>query len=83
MSSPTERRTAAEASAEGPWHLSSLTPRQRQVAWLLAEGYRKREIAALLAVDTGWVKHDRQEVYRRLGVFNRQQLTVYIRGRRP
>ena len=70
-----------ETSDAEPRQLSPLTPRQRQIAILLAQGYRRREVAALLAVNKRLVKRHKREVFRKLGVFNRRQLTVYIGDR--
>jgi DNA-binding NarL/FixJ family response regulator len=57
---------------------AALTPRERQIAILLSQGYKKREIAELLALKRGTVKHYAYGIYEKLGVFDRLELALYV-----
>jgi DNA-binding NarL/FixJ family response regulator len=45
-----------------------LTPQQRRIASMLAEGFDRKEIAAELKIDQRTVKSHLSELYRRLGL---------------
>jgi DNA-binding CsgD family transcriptional regulator len=51
-----------------------LSPRERQVAHFLAEGYSNVNIAALCGVSTNTARTLIQRIYRKLGVCNRADL---------
>jgi DNA-binding CsgD family transcriptional regulator len=53
-----------------------LTPRERQVLCLLAEGYRYRDIAAALHISAHTVKMHVQHLLRKYGCLSRLQLTA-------
>lgn len=57
-----------------------LTPRQREVLELLAEGLSNREIAARLHLSEGTVKNLVSEIYGRLQVRDRVQAVLRARG---
>jgi len=56
---------------------SGLTPREREVLQLLAEGYRSKEIAELLSLSTRTVEHHRRQIMDRLGLKSVAALTKY------
>jgi DNA-binding NarL/FixJ family response regulator len=68
------RRTvgAVVAAARGPeGELATLTPREREVLQLLAEGLTNKEIAAALVISVNTVKRHLKSVFARLGVSTR------------
>lgn len=69
---------SAEAEAGPP---EALTPRQREVLELLAQGLSNREIAARLHLSEGTVKNVVSEIYARLRVRDRVQ--AVLRAREP
>ena len=68
----------ANAASQG---LGGLTPREREVALLLARGLRNREIARELAIAEGTVKVHLHNAFQRLGV--RSRLELALRVERP
>lgn len=58
---------------------SALSPRERQVADLVAKGLRNRDIAAALGISEGTVKIHLYRVYERLGVSSRTELAILAR----
>jgi DNA-binding NarL/FixJ family response regulator len=65
-----QRSPAPEPSA-------SLTPREREVLVVLAEGLPNKVIATRLGVSTKTVMHHSVAVYRKLGVRGRAEATAY------
>jgi len=63
--------------------LDRLTPRERSIAELVAQGRRNREIAAELGVTEGTVKAYLHKIYEKTGVSNRTELAVRGPGSRP
>ena len=59
----------------GVWRFS---PRERQIATLLANGCSNQEIANRLGLRLQTVKNHLSRVYRKLGVPNRVQLAVLV-----
>jgi DNA-binding NarL/FixJ family response regulator len=55
----------------------SLTPRERQVVQLVAEGRRTREIAARLSLSTKTIESHRTRIMRKLGIDSVADLTKY------
>ena len=55
-----------------------LTPRERDVVRLVADGYANREIAAELRLSTHTVKNYLFNVFDKLGVANRAELIMYL-----
>lgn len=55
-----------------------LTPRELEVARRLAAGATNREIAAALGIREQSVKNVLHVVFRKLGVRNRVELSVYV-----
>jgi DNA-binding NarL/FixJ family response regulator len=54
-----------------------LTPREEQVAGLVAEGIGNREVAQQLGIKESTVKKSLQRIYDKLGVSNRVELVLY------
>jgi len=86
------RRVAAggvwmEGPDEGPWRRATnrsapprLTPREREVVQLVAEGLKNREIAQKLAITPGTVKVHLMHVFEKTLVKDRFQLAVQARA---
>lgn len=66
------RREDAAKGAAG-----DLTPREAELVRLVARGLRNRDIAARLAIGEGTVKAHLHNVFRKLGVETRVELTLY------
>lgn len=60
--------------------LAELTPRERDVAALVIEGFRNAEIGARLSVSEHTVRNYIMRIYDKLGVSNRVQLTRQCAG---
>ena len=63
------RRLTSSNAAGQP--LSKLTPRERQVLGLMAQGKTNKEIAALLVTSEGTAKTHVAHIFRKLGVSDR------------
>ncbi|MDX1614855.1 MAG: LuxR C-terminal-related transcriptional regulator [Candidatus Promineifilaceae bacterium] len=84
-----ERVLAASEEAHGPAvrppslssvadsRLAELTPRQRQVLGLLAQGMGTKEIAAHLTISTSTVRNHAQAILNGLGVHSRLEAIAY------
>ena len=57
----------------------ALTPREHEVARLVASGLRNKEIAGRLGVGEGTVKIHLHHAYEKLGVDNRVALALHLR----
>lgn len=57
----------------------SLTPREMEIILLLIEGYTKREVGEKLFISEFTVKTHIQNIYAKLGVTNRVELTNFIK----
>lgn len=60
--------------------LKKLTPRQKEIAKLLATGISDTEIAKKLGVTRSTVKNTNQTIFIKLGVENRTQAALLIAG---
>jgi DNA-binding NarL/FixJ family response regulator len=69
---------AAWQNIMGQLRLSGLTPRQRQVAELLARGYSNKQIAARLCVSVRTVESHRANIYEKLGISSIRELYVIV-----
>ncbi len=58
----------------------ALTPRQRQVITLLAEGWRRGKIAEQLGISVKTVARHRENIMARLDLRSRAELVKYARG---
>jgi DNA-binding NarL/FixJ family response regulator len=76
MQQPVERRrNTAPPSAVPP--VTALTPREREVAALIAEGLSNAEIAQRLVLSPGTVGNHVGHILRALGARNRVQVAVW------
>ena len=62
---------------------NELTPRERELAALVASGLRNREIAARLGISEGTAKLHLYNVYKKLGVSSRVELAIRMQAARP
>jgi DNA-binding NarL/FixJ family response regulator len=69
--------TPLESSEELEWHNGSLTPRQREVLQLVAEGRTIKEIARTLEVSPKTAEFHKYSLMQRLGVRTTADLTKY------
>jgi DNA-binding NarL/FixJ family response regulator len=76
------RRTSGSALPEGATGIVSLelelTPRQRQILEMVAEGASYKEVGAALHVSENTVKYHMGEILQRLHVKNRVQVLAYV-----
>ncbi len=63
-------------------HLPRLTPREREILGLVAEGKTNAEIAESLCVARGTVRKHLDNVYAKLGVHTRTAAAAFVRERR-
>jgi FixJ family two-component response regulator len=70
------RRQEAKAVAELQRRFDSLTPREREVLALVAEGHTNRRIAASLQVSPATARNHVEHILRKLGVADRTQAAV-------
>jgi two-component system nitrate/nitrite response regulator NarP len=68
-------KSAARGSA-----LDQLSPREREVAQQVAMGLRNREIAGSINVTEGTIKIYLHNIYRKLGIGSRTELTALVIG---
>ena len=71
-------RLMAELDATPAW---PLTPREREVAELVAQGLTNREIAARLHLSERTAQNHVQHILTKLGLGNRSQIAVWVTGR--
>jgi DNA-binding NarL/FixJ family response regulator len=67
----------ANLTTPGPQDQATLTPRQRDVLRLLADGKRMKEIAAILGLSTRTVETHKYEMMQTLGLGSTAQLVRY------
>lgn len=75
-------RETTPGSAPAPDQLTGLTPRQRDIAELMAKGYGNAAIARDLLIVEGTVKTHVKAVMRKLGAVNRAEAIATILGHR-
>jgi DNA-binding NarL/FixJ family response regulator len=56
--------------------LASLTPREREILTLIAQGHSNREIAKLLYVSESTVKNHVSSIYKKVGLNGRSRLVL-------
>lgn len=56
---------------------AALTPRERQVVRLVAEGLKNKEIARTLLISEATVSHHLTSIFNKLGISGRLQLAIY------
>jgi len=54
-----------------------LTPREREIAALVGQGYKYREIAEMLSISEQTVKNHLRNMFHKLGISDRLQLALY------
>jgi DNA-binding CsgD family transcriptional regulator len=74
-------RRPAAAAASGP--LADLTAREREIALLVAAGRTNREVAEQLVLSSRTVEAHLRNVYGKLGVRSRVELTRAVGGASP
>lgn len=62
---------------------NELTPRERELAMLVASGLRNREIATRLGISEGTAKLHLYNVYKKLGVSSRVELAIRMQAAPP
>jgi DNA-binding NarL/FixJ family response regulator len=60
---------------------SSLSPREKEILRLLAEGYSTKEIAEKLVISPSTIHSHRSNLLKKLGLNNRRELIQYARQR--
>ncbi len=74
-----ERRAARRLTSDNVQQRFGLSPRQAEVALLLAQGHTTADIARMLNLTTHTVRHHAEQVLSRLNVRTRQQAMVRLR----
>jgi len=69
--------TAGDPTEANHGSIASLSPRERQVLQLIAEGASSKRAAATLGVTKKTIDHHRQSVMRKLGLFSVSELTKF------
>lgn len=72
-----EIRTGSEATTNDCQPAESLSPREREVLCMLAEGLTNKEIGQQLHYSVGYIKNIVQRIIEKLGVSDRTQAAVY------
>ncbi|WP_461023431.1 LuxR C-terminal-related transcriptional regulator, partial [Thalassiella azotivora] len=78
-----ELRAAGERDAGGPHVTVDLTPRQEQIAVLVAQGATNKEVADRMFLSTRTVEHHLRGIFTRLGVRSRTELAGLLAGTSP
>ncbi|MCP5272029.1 MAG: hypothetical protein H6932_12450 [Burkholderiaceae bacterium] len=73
------QRRAGAADRPDPIH--SLSPREREILALIAEGSSNKEVARELSIAKATVKIHVQHILRKLNLSSRVQAAVYLAGR--
>lgn len=76
-------QTPAEVPRIAPEKLATLTPRERDIVNLLAEGATNKQVAEELAITERTVKGHLSNVFMKLGVPDRLKLVLFLNGGRP
>jgi len=77
-----QTKAAPESAAATPAETSPLTPRERQVARLVAEGLSNRQIAARLVISQRTAESHVENILAKLGFTSRTQIAAWA-ARRP
>jgi ATP/maltotriose-dependent transcriptional regulator MalT len=76
------RELAGGTTAHGPHHGTSLTPREKQVLELVAQGLSNARIAAVLVISEKTAGHHVSHILTKLGVHNRTEAATHVRDQR-
>ena len=68
---------ARQPDGRSPGEPGGLTPREREIAALVGQGYKYREIAEMLSISEQTVKNHLRNMFHKLGVSDRLQLALY------
>lgn len=79
---PTQRYAAMEAIADLR-RIGPLSPREREIAMLVAEGAANKRIAAQLSVSQRTIEKYLTSIYGKLGLRNRSELAAFVGRRAP
>lgn len=80
--SPAKSTTRQYSTEENlGFSLNSITPRQREVALLITSGYTNRQIGDRLGIKESVVKNYLKEIFDRLGVWTRLELSIFLADR--
>jgi DNA-binding NarL/FixJ family response regulator len=71
------QRVGNDARVDVPWQIDRLTPRQREILQLIAEGQDARSIAERLSLSIKTVETHRAQLMERLGLFDVALLTRF------
>ena len=71
------REIADSGHDEDQANIQTLTPRERQVITLIAEGLKNKQIAERLSIREATVTHHLSSIFSKLGVGDRLGLTIY------
>jgi DNA-binding NarL/FixJ family response regulator len=74
---PLVTKSMVESLLEGPPKPNALTPRQREVLQLTAEGHAVKSIASILNISPRTVEFHQARIKKALGAFNTAELTRY------
>lgn len=77
------RATGGRAAEHAASPVEELTPRELQVAALVAEGRTNREVGAALFLSPKTIEHHLLAIYRKLGLRSRTQLAVRLADQLP
>jgi DNA-binding NarL/FixJ family response regulator len=62
----------------GAASIEALTPREREVLGLVAQGLSNKEIAERLYIQTGTVKNHVHNIFKKLDVSNREEAAAFL-----
>jgi DNA-binding NarL/FixJ family response regulator len=79
--SPLDPRVAGTLLPTGPNHLPQLSPREREILTLVAEGMLNKQIARRLGIAEHTVKIHLGNAFRRIGVSDRTSAALWVRER--
>lgn len=77
-----DARVSRRTRTSVPEDLSPLTPRETEIAELVADGLTNKEIAARLVISQRTVESHVENVFVKLGLTSRAQATAWVVGRR-
>ncbi len=65
-------------SHDREWLLGNLSPRETEIARLVAQGQRNHDIAHILGIGEHTVETHLTHIYQKLGISNRVELTLVV-----
>lgn len=76
-----EQYFASTRKNENREHLECLSPRERQLSELIAQGFSNKQVASNLDISENTVENHLRKIYRKLGIHNRTSLVAILQGR--